>query len=177
VPDRELTRDRVDPSAGSLPERRAALRVRVPTSDDGLSMWSLARRSGLDENSTYAYVLWGEHFAETSVVATLDDSVVGFVMGFREPRESDSLFVWQVAVDDRLRGRGIAACMLDHLVARCGVAHVDATVNPSNHASASLFRALATRHGTAVVEREVFPASAFPEGHEAEVLFRIGPLR
>jgi L-2,4-diaminobutyric acid acetyltransferase len=177
VPDHELTRESAEPCAGSPSDHREALQLRVPTSDDGMSLWSLAGRTGLDANSAYAYVLWGEHFAETSVIAAEAGRVLGFVMAFREPREPGSLFVWQVAVEEAARGKGLAGRMLDHLVAGCRVRHVDATVNPSNRASAALFRALATRHGTAVVERELFRASAFPAGHESEVLFRVGPFR
>ncbi|MDX5310866.1 MAG: GNAT family N-acetyltransferase, partial [Rhodococcus sp. (in: high G+C Gram-positive bacteria)] len=80
-------------------------------------MWQIARDSKvLDVNSSYAYVLWCRDFAATSVVATAGDhEAVGFVSGYRRPEAPDTLFVWQVAVDQDQRGRGVAGRMLDSL--------------------------------------------------------------
>jgi len=140
-------------------------------------MWTLAADSGLDVNSPYAYVLWGEYHQESSVVAVNpDDRVIGFVSGFRVPDATDTVFVWQVAVGGDHRRGGIAGLMLDDVVARPAVAYIEATVAPSNDASAALFRSLATRHGTEVDESPLFGEELFPEQHEAEVRFRIGPL-
>lgn len=136
-------------------------------------MWALAERSGLDRNSTYAYVMFAEYHPLTSVVAEVDSSLVGFVTGFRIPADPDTLFVWQIAVDDRARGRGIGAMMLDELVSRTGVRTVEATVTPSNAASDALFRGLARRHGNEVALATAFGEDLFPEGHEAEIRYRI----
>jgi len=142
-----------------------------------MSMWELADRTGLDLNSPYAYVLWGDHFSSSSLIAEdpSDPTPLGFVMGFRAPGDHDTLFVWQIGVDERARGRGLAARMLDHLVAELGVSHVEATVTPSNAASAALFRGLGARHGAPVDEELAYREDMFPSGHEAEVRFRIGP--
>lgn len=152
-------------------------------------MWALAAEVGLDLNSPYAYVMWGDHFAGTSIVA--EDGATarattppggdaggleGFVTGFRPPRDGTTLFVWQVGVAPASRGRGVAAAMLDELVARTGVRFVEATVTPGNEASASLFRGVGRRHGAPVHTETAYPEDLFPGGHEAEVRFRIGPL-
>jgi L-2,4-diaminobutyric acid acetyltransferase len=141
-------------------------------------MWALADRTGLDLNSPYAYVLWGDRFASSSLIAEdpSDPTPLGFVMGFRPPEDDDTLFVWQIGVDERARGRGLAARMLDHLVVELGISHVEATVTPSNTASAALFRGLGTRHDAPVVEELAYGEDLFPGGHEAEVRFRIGPI-
>ena len=97
-------------------------RFRTPEPTDGREIWALVRRVGLDLNSPYAYVLWGDHFADTSVVAVRDDQVVGFAMGFRTPADPDTLFIWQIGVDEGARGSGLASRMLDELVERTGVA-------------------------------------------------------
>ena len=158
---------------------RTHLRLSTPDPSHGAAMWALARRSGLDENSPYAYVLWAEYFAETSVVVERDDEVVGFVSGFPVPAAPETVFVWQVAVDERQRGRGVGNAMLDALVDRLPwLRSLEATVTPSNAASAALFRAFAARHDAPVEEEPAFGAHLFPGGsHEAEIRFRIGPLR
>lgn len=140
-------------------------------------MWTLAANSGLDLNSPYAYVLWGEYHRDSSVVAVgPDERVIGFVTGFRVPVAPDTVFVWQVAVAGDHRRRGLAGLMLDEVAARPGVTYVEATVTPSNDASAALFRSLGARHGTTVDESPLFGEELFPQQHEAEVRFRIGPI-
>jgi diaminobutyrate acetyltransferase len=137
-------------------------------------MWRLAEESGLDLNSTYAYVMWAEYHAATSLVAEDETgSLAGFVMGFRVPDRPHAVFVWQIAVAARCRGIGLGSQLLDALVRSTGAATVEATVTPSNAASAALFRGLAHRHGTTAEERPLFAGHLFPDGHEPEVRFRI----
>lgn len=162
---------------GGSPGR--ALTFRPPSASDGCDTWTLARRNGLDENSPYAYLLWAEYFRSASTVAERDGELVGFVNGFQVPDRPDTLFVWQVAVDDSMRGSGVASAMLEALLDRCPwMQHLEATVNPSNVASAALFRRFGSTHGADVEEQVLFDEALFPPGdHEAEVRFRIGPLR
>lgn len=152
------------------------LRFDAPSPRDGAAMWSLVEQVGLDLNSPYAYVMWAEYFAVTSVVVHRDDELVGFVAGFCPPQDPDTLFVWQIGVAPSARRLGLGSRMLDHLVRRCAPRHVEATVTPDNDASASLFRSMGSRHGAPVIEEMAFPAELFPGGHEAEIRFRIGPL-
>ncbi len=158
---------------------RVALRYRLARAEDGPILWELARSNGLDENSPYAYLLWTEYFAETTVVATTvdDDTPVGFVTAFHPPSDDRTVFVWQIGVDAGHRRRGIAGDLLDSLVQRCGATHLEATVTPTNTASETLFRRFGARHDAPVTTDELFGVHLFPPGHEAEVLFRIGPLR
>ncbi|MEU6807463.1 diaminobutyrate acetyltransferase [Streptomyces sp. NPDC046831] len=157
--------------------------METPTVRDGAAAWRMARDSQvLDVNSAYSYLLWFRDFARTSVVASEPDGVpVGFVTGFRRPEQHDTLVVWQIAVDRGQRGRGIASAMLDHLTARLRARGVlrwlETTVSPDNAASRRLFRAFAERHAAALEREELFPAELFPDTHEAEDLYRIGPLR
>lgn len=132
---------------------------------------------GLDLNSPYAYVMWGDHFARSSTVAEDGEgAIVGFVTGFIPPDAADTLFVWQVGVAERARGQGVGGQMLDDLLTRHSVRWLEATVTPSNEASAALFQGTALRHGAEVDRTTIYPADLFPGDHEAEVLFRIGPL-
>ncbi|MER6029231.1 diaminobutyrate acetyltransferase [Streptomyces sp. NPDC001851] len=161
----------------------ADLFIDQPAVTDGAALWRLAKDSKtLDLNSSYSYLLWCRDFAGTSAVARgADGEPVGFVTGYVRPEHPRTLLVWQVAVDDAHRGRGIAARLLDGLTARLADAHgitgVETTITPGNTASERLFTSFAARHG-AHLEREVlFPAALFPDGpHDPEVLYRIGPL-
>lgn len=168
----------VDVAPVTANANRDALRYRAPRPADGSALWALARANGLDENSPYAYLLWAEYFAATTVVAALeaDDAPVGFVTAFARPDQPRTVFVWQIGVDESQRRRGIAGTLLDHLVERAGADHLEATVTPTNTASETLFRRFGDRHGAPVATDELFPAELFPPGHEAEVRFRIGPF-
>ncbi len=139
-------------------------------------MRGLARAVGLDDNSPYAYVMWGDYFASTSVVARRGDTVIGFVSGFLAPERPSTLFVWQIGVAASCRRTGLGSRMLDHLVGRVGPSYVEATVTPDNDASAALFRALGSRTGARVDEAMAYPSDLLGDGHESEVRFRIGPF-
>lgn len=142
-------------------------------------MWRLAADSTLDDNSPYAYLLWGDAFASTSRVAVdEDDRMVGFVTGLRLPDRPDSLFIWQIGVDQRVRGQGVASQLLDRLwVEVSGFRFLESTVTPSNEASDGLFRSFASRHGGALERSLAFGEELFPDGgHEAEYRYRIGPI-
>ncbi|MET9389419.1 diaminobutyrate acetyltransferase [Streptomyces sp. NPDC006624] len=154
-----------------------------PTTADGAALWRMAKDSKvLDVNSSYSYLLWCRDFAATSAVARDErGEPMGFITGYVRPESPQTLLVWQVAVDEAHRGRGLAAALLDGLVARTaaerGVTAVETTITPGNTASERLFTSFAERHG-ARLEREVlFDAGLFPDGpHDPEVLYRIGPL-
>jgi L-2,4-diaminobutyric acid acetyltransferase len=120
--------------------------------------------------------LWCHDFADTSAVARVGDDVVGFVIGYRRPTAQDTIVVWQIAVDAGQRGRGTAAALLDALLRRTGVRHVETTITPDNDASNALFRSLANRWGVEMSVAGEFAAREFPDDHETEVLYRIGPF-
>lgn len=157
------------------------LSFRAPVAVDGPAMYALVERCPpLDLNSRYCYLILCEHFSATSVVAEMDREVLAFVTGYIPPDRRDTLFVWQVAVDSSLRGQGVAMKMLRSLLKRRGlkrVRYVEATVNPSNHASRALFRAVARESNCHFDESLLFAASLFGAGdHEQENIVRVGPL-
>ena len=88
------------------------------------------------------------------------------------------------------RGLGLAGRLLDafagltaELASPAGAPYpappryLEATVTPSNDASIALFRGFARRHGVPCEAQPWFEAAHFPRGaHEAEQMYRIGPL-
>lgn len=175
---RPITMEDVPSHGGAAgePEIRPARRT------DGAAVWRQVRASKvLDVNSSYAYLLFLDHFGHTSVVAERDGEVVGFVTGFRPPLRPEVVFVWQVAVDESMRGRGLARRMLDALVRLegChGVRYLETTVTPSNGPSQALFASFARGLGAEHEVSPYFGEELFPDaGHEAEELHRIGPFQ
>jgi len=164
--------------ASDPPRDEPELTVGPPTVDDGVDLWRMAAESGvLDVNSRYAYLLWCRDFAATSVIAKLDGMPVGFVTGYRRPDAPETLLVWQVAVGAAARGRGVAGRMLDTLFAQVpGVRFMETTVTPDNDASNAMFAAFARRNDAEVSRTELFPGSLLGDGHESEILYRIGPI-
>ncbi|WP_339228719.1 diaminobutyrate acetyltransferase [Oceanobacillus sp. FSL K6-2867] len=155
---------------------------RKPDKDDGSVVWQLIKNTKvLDLNSSYSYLMWCDIFSETSIVAERDGDIVGFISGFLHPNTMDKLFIWQVAVNESERGKGLATKMLYQLLNRTAcetVQYIEATVSPSNKASQSLFKGLAKKLETKCNISEYFSSEDFPaEGHEDELLFMIGPIK
>lgn len=167
-------------SSSTATRLEAGVDFRRPTLEDGSALWRIARDSkALDLNSSYSYLLWCRDFAETSIVATVEGEPGGFVTGYLRPDRPDTVMVWQVAVDAEHRGRRLARRMLDELVDRLPrgyVTHMETTITPDNEASVALFSSFAAGRGAQVEREPIFPAQLFPDGHETELLFRIGPL-
>ncbi|MCM3741544.1 diaminobutyrate acetyltransferase [Oceanobacillus luteolus] len=140
----------------------------------------------LDLNSSYSYLLWCEVFSESSIIAfegLAEERPVGFVSGFMHPEKPDTLFIWQVAVHESQRGKGLATKMLKQLLNRecCEQAkYIEATVGESNTPSNNLFLGLARKFESNYRISKYFESDDFPESdkeaHETEWLYRIGPI-
>lgn len=148
-----------------------------PALDDAAAMYRVTRDSGaLDLNSSYVYLLWCRDFARTSAVARAGGAVVGFASGYLRPDAPDTLVVWQVAVDASQRGGGVAGTLLNALVDRVRPRHLETTITADNTASIKLFSALARDRSAELTRAELFAAAHFPDEHDAEDLYRIGPF-
>jgi len=160
----------------------AEVKLGSPEVVHGADIYRLVREcTPLDLNSAYAYLLLCAHHAKTCVRAEQDGRTVGFVSAYRLPQQPEVLFVWQVAVAAEMRGQGLGSRMLRELLERepvRGCCYLETTVSPSNHASRSLFQALARRLHAHVQESVMFSERDFGEAsHESETLFRIGPIK
>ncbi len=155
--------------------------LRLPQLEDGKAVHELIKRCPpLDVNSSYNYFLLCSHFRDTCVVAEANDQIVGFLSAYLIPARPDTLFIWQVAVDETARGSGLAGRMLEHVAERPDCAHVcamETTISPSNLSSRRVFERFAEKHQAETSEETFLEAKHFgAEAHEDERLIRIGPL-
>jgi L-2,4-diaminobutyric acid acetyltransferase len=170
-------RQRTIPAVGRG-QATGEIRFRRPAPRDAAAVWELVRRSRtLDVNSPYAYLLVCSEFAETSVIAEAGGEIVGFVAAFRPPQRREAVFVWQIAVAERERGRGVGYRLLEQTVRAARARFLEATVTPSNRLSRSMFEGFARRRAVACRESSGFGAELFPGAeHEPEVRLCIGPF-
>lgn len=155
--------------------------LRAPTVADGAAIHALvAACPPLDLNSLYAYLLLCEHFRDTCIVAEGPEGIDAFVSAYIPPGTPGTLFIWQVAVHERARGRGLARQLLLNLLDRPAVAavrHLETTVAPDNAASRRTFARLARELHAPLTEQSQFDANLFGDAeHDEERLLRIGPL-
>ncbi len=155
--------------------------LRAPTPWDAADVYDLVRRSKpLDPNSVYCYILLCDHFRSTCIVAESESQLVGFISAYIPPGRKDTVFVWQVAVDEAMRNRSLATKMLKSLLARdelSGLHRLETTVTPSNRVSMAFFKAFASKLGAPFSTGSGYGAELFgDEGHEEELLITIGPF-
>lgn len=154
--------------------------IKNPVKSNAKQIYSLAKKTKiLDVNSEYLYLLQTTHFKDTCCVAQIDDEVFGFVSGYIHPQHSDIFFVWQVGVDNTLRGKNIAGQMIAYLLETKflkGIKYIHTTISPSNKASQRVFQKLATKLNTTIKEEPMFEIKDFHNAHEDEMLYTIGPL-
>ncbi|MGC9516218.1 MAG: diaminobutyrate acetyltransferase [Methanomicrobiales archaeon] len=162
-------------------DENSSIIIRKPDLKDGKSVYNLVKNSQpLDLNSLYYYLLMCAHFKNTSTVAQYEEDIVGYVSAYRKPQNNNTLFIWQVAVDGKMRGQGLATRMINNILKRDelkDLEFIETTVTPSNKASTALFEKLSTRCGADLSISPFFTSELFGEsGHEEELLFKIGPL-
>ena len=153
--------------------------LRQPTALDGEPLSRLIQACPpLDRNSVYCNLLQCSHFADTAVVAEKDGELLGSITGYRVPQRPQTWFVWQVAVDDRARGQGLAGRMLQHVLERhADLRYLETTITPDNDSSWALFKSFARRADAEFTHTEHFQReSHFAGQHADEHLVRIGPF-
>ena len=160
---------------------RAPLTLRAPTSDDGADVWDLIRKSGpLDENSMYCNLVQCDHFADTCVIAELDGEIVGWISAFIPPDETNTLFVWQVAVGESARGRGVAKKMLNELLGRplcADIEQLKTTITADNDASWALFNSFAENMDAELAHEPHYEEDAhFGGKHATEYMVTISDI-
>ena len=167
---------------GAEPANRPQPVLRKPVPEDAFAVNQLIMRCPpLDGNSVYCNLLQCTHFAETCIAAELEGELVGFISGYMIPERPNTLFIWQVAVAEAARGRGLARTMLSELLQRdrCReVNYLETTITPDNKASRALFQSLAEFLESDCEESILFDRHRhFADEHASECLLRIGPFQ
>ncbi|WP_127470129.1 diaminobutyrate acetyltransferase [Thiomicrorhabdus aquaedulcis] len=168
------------------------IHFRPPVLNDGAAIYQLIQScTPLDLNSHYLYLLQASHFADTCMVALKNKQVVGFVSAYIQPNNPTTLFVWQVAVAQSMRGQGLAKALLNALLQQlfctaplgvsnttnatnrfAGITQLTCTISDSNKASQGLFAWLAHAHNLHLTTEPFIERSHFGEHtHEAETLY------
>ena len=155
---------------------------RKPKITDGPSIYELIKNSPpLDLNSRYCYLILCAHFSETCIIAEQNSHIAGFISAYIHPTTPDVLFVWQVVVEGKCRSQGLASGMLAALMERPNlkqISHIETSVTPGNKASDLFFRSFARNMQAECTTSFLFDASLLgSEGHEDEILYKIGPLK
>lgn len=168
---------------------------RHPVATDGSAVFDLISACPpLDTNSRYCNLLQCTHFSQTSVAVFKvqadsgvgsDESrtgcrLVGFLSAYLMPEQSDTLFLWQMAVAGEARGQGLASRMINYLLGcRCcsQVRFIETTVTATNHSSRQVFEKLASGLGAPLHTKPCFEKHLHFDGvHDSEILIRIGPF-
>ncbi|WP_380058631.1 diaminobutyrate acetyltransferase [Falsihalocynthiibacter sp. SS001] len=161
-----------------IKSRRNDVKFRKPDAEDGAAIWELIGScKPLDENSMYCNLIQCDHFRDTCILAELDGQPVGWISGYVLPRDSESFFVWQVAVSEKARGLGLAKRMLESLLAReeCqDVTRMQTTITKDNDASWALFRSFADAQDAELDHEAHFESDTHFQGeHDTEHMVTI----
>jgi L-2,4-diaminobutyric acid acetyltransferase len=160
---------------------RKKLTIRSPQPTDGVAIHNLIRNSAfVDNNSLYLYLLMASHHAHTSALAERNGETVGVITAYIPPQQSDTLFIWQVAVDPMMRRQGLARAMLKFIVqgeACRNIRYLETTVTAANGASRNLFKTFAENMDCPLSESVMFERNLHFRGlHDSENLLKIGPF-
>lgn len=154
---------------------------RPPSIKDAKKIWELIGRfKPLDINSPYCYALIGRDFFDSSIVYEEEGRIKGVVIGYLRPRAPERLFVWQVAIEAKSRGKGIAKRAIEAILknlerkGHC-IQAIEATYTPSNLASKALFHALGREWKVVWIEENFLEGALLSaqEAHEEEWLITL----
>ena len=137
----------------------------------------VANRPYVGLNSRYTYFLLAKDFSDTCVVAEYDGKIIAFSSGYIPSSRQDTFFNWETVVHREYRGHSLQKRMLLYQIKTANAKYFEGTVNPSNEVSRRNFCEIAELLNTKCEKKLLFTEEDFEnDGHEAEVLYRIGPI-
>lgn len=137
----------------------------------------VANRPYVGLNSRYTYFLLAIDFSDTCIVVEHDGKIIAFSSGYVPPSRNDTFFNWETVVHRDYRGYSLQKRMLLHQIKMTNAKFFEGTVNPSNEVSRGNFCELAELLNTNCEKKVLFTEEDFEnDGHEPEVLYRIGPI-
>ncbi|MBD3829991.1 MAG: diaminobutyrate acetyltransferase [Arcobacter sp.] len=155
--------------------------LRKPDKNDSKEIFQLIKSVGtLDLNSQYLYLLQTTHFQNTCSVAIYNEKIVGFVSGYIIPDDKETLFIWQVAISNEVRGQNLAMKIILDIFNKNNtsnnIKYILSTVSPSNKASQRVFEKIANKLNTKIENKTLFSIDDFFDAHEEEIQYLIGPI-
>jgi L-2,4-diaminobutyric acid acetyltransferase len=136
-----------------------------------------ANRPYVGLNSRYTYFLLARDFSETCIVALDGERIIAFSSGYIPPGRPDTFFSWEVVVDKDYRGNGLQKTLFLNQLTLTNAKYFEGTINPSNAASEKSFLGVARMLNTEATKSILLSEEDFEnDGHETEILYRIGPI-
>jgi|TARA_B110000503_G_scaffold52015_1_gene83736 L-2,4-diaminobutyric acid acetyltransferase len=157
-------------------KKNTAIKITHPNKKNGLAIARLVERCPpLDLNSTYHYFIQSHYFSKTSAVAFDNNEVIAFASGFILPENNNSLFIWQVAIDESYRGQGLGIELINFILEQNhSVNTIETTVTKSNSSSRRMFEKISQKYESTVSEKVLFDGERdFSNEHESEILITI----
>jgi L-2,4-diaminobutyric acid acetyltransferase len=156
------------------------IKITFPTKKNGSAVEKLIKRCPpLDLNSTYHYLIQSYYFNQTCSVAFDGEKIVAFVSGFIKPTNKNCLFIWQVAIDEDYRGKGLGIELIEFLLNQNKeVNTIETTITKNNIASRRMFQKIVEKYKTRMAEEILFNKEEdFSNEHDSEMLITIGPIK
>jgi L-2,4-diaminobutyric acid acetyltransferase len=121
--------------------------LRLPRPQDAAQVTELARNA---KQAVLGRLLKDlaafDRYMETSIVAELDDELVGAVLAYTLPYDPETLFIWHVGIADGEKNKGLSSLMLGQLMRRqacAGITRVQTIIPSSDGHAWTLFRRFA----------------------------------
>ena len=160
-------------------KKNKKIKITSPRKKDGSAVAKLIKRCPpLDLNSTYHYLIQSHYFSKTCSIAFDNKKIVAFVSGFINPSRNNSLFIWQVAIDEDYRGKELGIELIEFILKQNkNINSIEATVTETNSASRRMFQKICEKYQIKLSEQTLFDKEQdFSKEHDSEILIKIGPL-
>ena len=156
------------------------IKITFPTKKNGSAVAILIQHCPpLDLNSTYHYLIQSYYFNQTCSVAFDGEKIVAFVSGFIKPTNKNCLFIWQVAIHEDYRGKGLGIELIEFLLNQNKeVNTIETTITKNNIASRRMFQKIVEKYEARMSEEALFDKEKdFSNEHDSEMLITIGPIK
>lgn len=117
--------------------------IRKAKEEEFLNVYEFVSRCNLLENyAEHFYKIMLRYFGNSCFIADYNGDIVGFVLGFVSQIYDKTYFLWQVGVDESMRGEGIGKMLLETVekeMRKLGCNRIELTIYPKNIPSKRLF--------------------------------------
>jgi len=146
---------------------RKSLNVRRTKETEFLEVHRFIRSIDWLENyPKHMYKILLRYFGNTCFIAENEqEEIIGFVLGFKSQRHTDTYFLWQIGIHPSYQNEGLGAWLLSEIekgLRSDDFEKIEVTVDPENLPSRKLFERLNYKNVSQkegkIVELEVIPA-------------------